>query len=186
MKTAILLALMITIVACGSTNTTEESVDKVSVHFGKADVADLCKKYNQPADCDLCETQGWYGDGECDQTLIDDGYCEGPDPDCENVDEGLYVSCNDGDMLLYRVIDGAYPHGYRIFVIITDQGVVNWFIDQANTTFDSFDNYVGQPYTLPKEFPEYVEIIENDDGTKYLQVDRFYSRFRRNFLSMWK
>jgi hypothetical protein len=48
-----------------------------------ADGVDLCSKFNLPEDCDLCEEFGWYGDGECDQELIDRGLCTGPDQDCQ-------------------------------------------------------------------------------------------------------
>ena len=61
--------------------------DKAEVATGKADGTDWCALYNLPADCDLCEEFGWYGDDWCDQNLIDDGICKGPDPDCPDEDE---------------------------------------------------------------------------------------------------
>jgi hypothetical protein len=44
---------------------------------GKADSGEkLCLALNQPATCDVCAIENWYGDGECDT------FCAQPDQDC--------------------------------------------------------------------------------------------------------
>ncbi len=45
--------------------------------------------------CDPCTSEGWFGDLECDQTLIDAGFCAGTDPDCE-VGRAQYYVAPDG------------------------------------------------------------------------------------------
>jgi hypothetical protein len=44
---------------------------------GKQDATEkLCKQAGEPENCDICEVQGWYGDGECDD------FCPEADADC--------------------------------------------------------------------------------------------------------
>ena len=57
---------------------------------------DLCTAQQLPADCDLCEALGFYDDQECDTSLIDAGFCVGPDPDCAPTSAAYYVA-PDGD-----------------------------------------------------------------------------------------
>lgn len=45
---------------------------------------DLCHLAGAVVGCDLCELNGWYEDGLCDQMFVTQGLCEGPEPDCEN------------------------------------------------------------------------------------------------------
>ena len=78
MKIQAFFLLGLLLCACAST-TEPISISKASLAMdGKADssaVAALCKLlYGEP--CDLCERQGWYGDGQCDT------FCQAPDPDC--------------------------------------------------------------------------------------------------------
>lgn len=72
--------LSLTLLAACSSVSEPVSISKESLQGsnGKADasaVAALCEQiYGEP--CDLCERQGWYGDGLCD------AFCQSPDPDC--------------------------------------------------------------------------------------------------------
>jgi hypothetical protein len=57
-----------------------------------------CGQAGLEAGCDVCAALGFYDDGVCDSPLIDAGFCQGPDPDCEAAPDGadLYVA-PDGD-----------------------------------------------------------------------------------------
>lgn len=57
----------------------------------------LCVENGQSGVCDLCAAMGWYQDGECDQSMIDAGFCAGPDPDCEPQPADYYVAPNGDD-----------------------------------------------------------------------------------------
>ncbi|MCD6498592.1 MAG: hypothetical protein J7M25_09880 [Deltaproteobacteria bacterium] len=73
--TVIMASVGLLVSACAMNSGTENegsAVTKDEVRsIGKADDG-----------VDYCEKYGWYGDGECDQRLIDAGLCAGPDPDC--------------------------------------------------------------------------------------------------------
>jgi len=58
---------------------------------------ELCAADGQPAGCDVCEGLGFYGDFECDTSLIDSGLCAGPDPDCAAQTADYYVAPNGSD-----------------------------------------------------------------------------------------
>jgi hypothetical protein len=75
---AILPLLMLGLIACGSG--TSDPIEKPE--DSKADaIGRLCEMVGKPADCDICQIQDWYGDGECDD------FCKNPDPDCETTNE---------------------------------------------------------------------------------------------------
>ena len=59
---------------------------------GKTDEINVCASYGEPPppNCDICEKEGWYGDGTCDNNLISRGYCIGPDPDCDTTQQGTF------------------------------------------------------------------------------------------------
>jgi len=58
---------------------------------------ELCAAHGEPAGCDICAPLGFYGDLECDDSLIDAGLCEGPDPDCTAQAADYYVAPNGSD-----------------------------------------------------------------------------------------
>jgi hypothetical protein len=72
---------------CQTTDPALETPSKDDVTDRKADGFDVCTYFGHEVGCDLCQILEWYGDGECDQSLIDQGLCIGPDPDCEATDE---------------------------------------------------------------------------------------------------
>jgi hypothetical protein len=51
---------------------------------GKADIFSWCSWLGAGPDCDLCAEMGWYGDDDCDATLVAIGACREPDPDCDS------------------------------------------------------------------------------------------------------
>lgn len=53
---------------------------------------ELCAANGEPAGCDVCAPLGFYGDLECDTSLIDAGLCAGPDPDCTAEAADYYVA----------------------------------------------------------------------------------------------
>lgn len=56
---------------------------EVLAESGKADGLDMCAKFGFPPGCDICAEFEWYGDGRCDQDLVDAGICLHPDDeDC--------------------------------------------------------------------------------------------------------
>lgn len=69
---------------CSSPGDSTDHPSKEEVRLGKADGVDMCNKFDLPPGCDLCEEFGWYGDGECDQDLIDSGICRRTDSDCRD------------------------------------------------------------------------------------------------------
>ncbi len=116
--------------SCGSNGEeTQVGPNKSDIRGGKADSAvDYCLYFGYESGCDLCEEFGWYGDGICDQDLIDAGWCVGPDPDCGPVDpddcqrghecdelgatlcaEGLVYTCETDDEDGCRVWRGPDP-----------------------------------------------------------------------------
>ncbi len=58
---------------------------------------ELCAAKSQPAGCDLCDALGFYGDLECDTSLIDAALCLGPDPDCAPAPADYFVAPNGND-----------------------------------------------------------------------------------------
>ena len=81
--TLVVLACLIAHAACAGEERAEVAPDKVDVRAGKADGLDMCAKFGFPPGCDLCAEFEWYGDGECDQDLVDAGVCLMPDTeDC--------------------------------------------------------------------------------------------------------
>jgi len=58
---------------------------------------ELCAARGKSTGCDLCDALGFYGDGECDTSLIDAGLCKGPDPDCTPSTASYYVAPNGSD-----------------------------------------------------------------------------------------
>jgi len=89
----IVVASFLVLGGCGNSENVDPDLNPVpekdEVKQGKADGLDMCAMYDLPPGCDLCDEFEWYGDGECDQGLIDEGACLGPDPDCAP------VSCTD-------------------------------------------------------------------------------------------
>lgn len=82
-KTLMIIMSFIVINGCGEETPDPSAPSKDEAHETKADGWDVCVIYGLYSGCDLCEAFGWYGDGECDQSLIDAGICLGPDPDCQ-------------------------------------------------------------------------------------------------------
>ncbi len=90
-------------IACGGDGAVDTegagggSISKGDLDEGKADSslgARVCKEAGLPADCDVCEVRGYYGDGECDT------FCSSWDPDCGNAcDRALKIldECAQGD-----------------------------------------------------------------------------------------
>ena len=116
----------------------ESLLDKSALDAAKAD-ADFCGWLGLPADCDLCDELGWYGDGICDQDLIDRGFCTGPDPDCGEPEPAFEsfalhrsagpcppgIDCSgsielDADGTLRVDIFGELPHGKIHEYTVTD------------------------------------------------------------------
>ena len=58
-------------------------LEKAEVRGGKADSSDACLAIGAEPGCDVCLEMDWYGDGVCDQGLIEQGACHGPDQDCD-------------------------------------------------------------------------------------------------------
>lgn len=56
----------------------------------------VCASAGMPQGCDVCDASGYFGDGECDDTLIAAGLCDGTDPDCSPSVANYYVA-PDGD-----------------------------------------------------------------------------------------
>ena len=85
MRRALLVCLFAPAVsACAASTDRPDVPDKASVlATGKADGLDMCAKFGFPPGCDICAEFEWYGDGQCDQDLVDAGICHLPDSeDC--------------------------------------------------------------------------------------------------------
>ncbi len=77
------VALLACVTACG---VTEDSPPIDKPLGGKADSNErMCELIGEPPDCDICDLQGWLGDGECDV------FCDSPDPDCAASGDELRV-----------------------------------------------------------------------------------------------
>ncbi len=81
------LALLFTVSLLGCGGGGDGGLDGVSKadftgKFDDAVAARLCTQAGQPADCDICALQAWYGDGVCDT------FCPSPDTDCAVVVDG--------------------------------------------------------------------------------------------------
>ncbi len=72
--------LVVSFAACSSDKTKDPlTIDKAAAFGAKADTdlqRRICRELGYPADCDVCDLAGWYGDGECDT------FCNKPDSDC--------------------------------------------------------------------------------------------------------
>jgi hypothetical protein len=69
--------------ACVAADDGEPAPDKSDLLAGKADGLDMCAKFGFPPGCDICAEFEWYGDGHCDQDLVDAGIClHADDEDC--------------------------------------------------------------------------------------------------------
>lgn len=111
--------LALSCAGCGADADPLSGNSKADAEMGKADGTDICLFFGYVAGCDLCAEEGWYGDGECDDWLIEDGICVGPDPDCGPVgpcrpecraigsrSEGWYDSCTD-ELIGWAPCDGC-------------------------------------------------------------------------------
>jgi hypothetical protein len=78
---ACLLVLLLTGCVAASEDPVEEP-SKEDVLAGKEDGPGWCWLLGADAGCDVCEELGWYGDGDCDQLIVDTGICHQRDPDC--------------------------------------------------------------------------------------------------------
>jgi hypothetical protein len=88
MRNLLLVTVSVLVInGCEATESSLETPSKADVADRKADGFDVCASYEFEEGCDLCQDFGWYGDDECDQSLIDQGLCVGPDPDCEAAGE---------------------------------------------------------------------------------------------------
>jgi hypothetical protein len=115
MKLVITLAAASFLFACADEGATPLP-QKSDFRQGKADeLLPTCEEHGFPVGCDLCAELGWYGDGECDQDLVDAGVCAMPDEaDCAPT--------------AFRVTSAklADPHVYVSFGICADvTGVLN-------------------------------------------------------------
>jgi len=80
---------------------------------------DACTRAGEPSGCDVCDALGFYGDLECDTSLIEAGLCVGPDPGCSPREADYYVApggndANDGTesapfATIQRAHDAAAP-----------------------------------------------------------------------------
>jgi hypothetical protein len=74
-----LVGLLAIAVGCGTSETPSLNKADAAGADGKADgpsQAKMCEAMGEPANCDICEVAGWYGDTECDK------FCSKFDPDC--------------------------------------------------------------------------------------------------------
>jgi hypothetical protein len=69
-------SLLVLVSACAGTGDTNLPTKSELGGKSDADTSEVCRRVGQPADCDICEEMGWYGDGTCDS------FCKNPDPDC--------------------------------------------------------------------------------------------------------
>jgi hypothetical protein len=167
-KTMLVILGVFLLNGCQASDTDRESLSKEDVIDGKADQFDVCPFFGLEEGCDLCEALGWYGDGECDQELIDEGLCVGPDPDCGPTDgddgtEGAALeTCNDGALL----IEPSAERAGELVATVTDQGIVEWFIEQSERTSVRTVDYSGasREVTLQHEMPWMVSIVESTEG----------------------
>jgi hypothetical protein len=78
-----LLACLFAQAACGRSDVPAPDKADLLSAGGKSDGLDMCAKFGFPPGCDICAEFEWYGDGECDQDLVDAGICLQPDDeDC--------------------------------------------------------------------------------------------------------
>lgn len=105
-------------------------LDKDDLVGGKADTGDACLEIGAEPGCDVCAELGWYGDGECDGDLIDQGVCRGPDQDCDepgcfeaHLDEA--IALNEARSPRYEALTG----GASVRVsghLITSERLTKW------------------------------------------------------------
>lgn len=97
--------------ACAGERADDRSLpSKDDFRQGKADgELPTCEEHGFPPDCDLCAELGWYGDGSCDDDLVEAGVCHMPDEaDCTPT--------------AFRLVDAelADPHAYVRLGICAD------------------------------------------------------------------
>jgi len=68
------------------------SQQKLNMIRGAHEGQDPCVQLGLPSGCDVCAELGYYGDGVCDNALIQHGLCDGPDVDCQAAE----TDCSDG------------------------------------------------------------------------------------------
>jgi hypothetical protein len=93
--------------------------DLLSATPGSEAHGQICAAAGAGNECDICVAAGYLGDYECDQALIDAGYCAGPDPDCTLEPADIYVAPGGDDggagseadpfETVQRAIDSAQP-----------------------------------------------------------------------------
>jgi hypothetical protein len=94
--------VVLLITSCGG-DPGQQSIDKGQVvgGDGKADGSSwssFCVELGQPPGCDLCEIEGWYGDGTCDT------FCPQADVDCATLPMGTYVA-DDPQLALFQLLE---------------------------------------------------------------------------------
>lgn len=75
MRCALFACLIAQAAACVATGDGAPPDKSDVLAAGKADGLDMCAKFGFPPGCDICAEFEWYGDGQCDQDLVDAGIC---------------------------------------------------------------------------------------------------------------
>jgi hypothetical protein len=156
--------------ACAVELPVDEVVEKQG--FGKGDdFSVLCLKLDEPADCDICEVSGWYGDGECDnfcpQHDIDD--CGPPVEDnCDRYADffGLNVPAGSADYLDDAVALGS-----------------TWLRVEVRRKF-SFDHYssvIDQAHARGRKVLLLVDYMLTPGKPAWNGSDAEWDAYRNNF-----
>ena len=172
MVISIVVASFLAFSGCSNSEEVDVLPEKDQIKQGKADGLDMCAMYDLPAGCDLCDEFGWYGDGECDQGLIDAGACVGPDPDCTP------VTCTDIEVG-HLEFDERWDYAWLVLGAITPSDWATGFddfiyIDRVERYYEP-DLVLKDPGTYDLSLPEndsMVYVKKDEEGDMKLFVAR--------------
>ena len=93
--------------------------------------------------------------------------CE-PEPSSESSDftestPDARIACNEGDLVLSK----SKSNDWEFIATVTDQGVVDWFVEQSERSVEG-QSSAGGTRMVDADFPWQVEIEEQEDGTRHL------------------
>jgi hypothetical protein len=73
------------------------------------------------------------------------------------------ITCNEGDLVLSK----SESNDWEFLATVTDQGVVDWFVEQSERSVEG-QSSAGGTRMVDADFPWQVEIEEQEDGSRHL------------------
>ena len=107
-----------------------------------------------------------FADNATHQSMMTTDSSNGKGDQLSRADRSRYASCNEGSFLIERI-------GEEYVAVITDSGVINYFLSQSDMTFQTTVEYSGQSntVTIQKELP-WMVAVENIEGASQQLVIR--------------